>query len=101
MIREKAYFLPTKSEISEIQRNILFGGTPVSITFNTVSEQEYAGQSLTDRLSERGMNVREVCVSTGGYAIKGLSKDRDSKPATIEVDTTIEPPVAFYVEDDE
>ncbi|MCB9822539.1 hypothetical protein H6801_04215 [Candidatus Nomurabacteria bacterium] len=93
---ERAYFTPTRDEISEIQRHLLDVPSAVSIQFNTLGSLD-ANQAELPEIFEHTMKVKQLLISAAGYAIYGTVKCEDGDViAKLEVDITVEPPVATY-----
>ena len=93
---ERAYFTPTRDEISEIQRHLLDVPSTLSIQFNTLGS---VGANLEELpvISEHTMKVKQLLISAAGYAIYGTVKHESGDIiAKLEVDITVEPPVATY-----
>lgn len=97
---ERAYFTPTREELFEIQRNLLNNPGTLSISFNTAAEGNYVPDKKP-KLEEHKMKVEKVSTYAGGYAIEGTVRGGvdDGASCSVEVDTTVEPPVAMYSTD--
>ncbi|MDQ3065250.1 MAG: hypothetical protein M3Q36_03185 [bacterium] len=97
---KKAYFTPGIETVGVITNSLLFGASEnrPKLSFLVDKYIDSPADSMPD-LEEIVLEpVSSVCVGEEGFEISGRLKDNPTVVGQLAVNTTVEPPLAFYRE---
>ncbi|MDQ3123540.1 MAG: hypothetical protein M3Q14_02570 [bacterium] len=100
---KRAYFTPSAEATNTLVTGLILGGKEID-TIEVSFLVDKAGDTPSDRLPTllevTLFPVTAVCATETGFEIRGKNKEIPAQLGRLSIDTTVEPPIAMFFEEE-